>query len=345
MAIVIAAVACDGPAPSTHEPRALEPSWVATFVAPRTTEDGTRDLFEVESARPEYWRLLTLDRYDGGSWTSTNLGGSAGGVLVRSPAIFPRPAGSPEAEARTLNQTFRILGDFDSAHALPMAQTAEEITGPVGEITWDPAASEAFIDGDLEAGAEYTVRSRIVVPTPGQLDLVGQVAPSADGPWTELPADLDPRIGKIARHWTSEATSDYRRVLAIQQHFQDGSFAYDTSVDTSVGGDAMIEFLTRRKSGFCVHYSSAMAVMVRMLGLPARIGVGYRPGTHQPDGSYLVRTGDEHVWVEVFFSGYGWLQFEPEPGTVHPNAAIGTYLSPRRSGGAGIARPVHGGRL
>jgi transglutaminase-like putative cysteine protease len=71
-----------------------------------------------------------------------------------------------------------------------------------------------------------------------------------------------------------------------------------------------------------------MAVMVRALGMPARIGVGYRAGTLQADGSYLVRSSDVHAWVEVLFPGYGWLQFEPEAGTAHPNARPGTYLEP-----------------
>ena len=71
-----------------------------------------------------------------------------------------------------------------------------------------------------------------------------------------------------------------------------------------------------------------MAVMVRALGIPARIGVGFRAGTRQEDGSFLVTTGDFHVWVEVLFPGYGWLQFEPEAGTDHPNAQPGTYLDP-----------------
>jgi transglutaminase-like putative cysteine protease len=90
----------------------------------------------------------------------------------------------------------------------------------------------------------------------------------------------------------------------------------------------LVEFLTRTKVGFCQHYSSAMAVMARTLGIPARIGVGYRSGTRQADGSYLVQTDDIHVWVEVLFPGYGWLQFEPEAGSEHPNAQTGTYLNP-----------------
>jgi transglutaminase-like putative cysteine protease len=210
-----------------------------------------------------------------------------------------------------------------------MAQTAEEIAGPIGDITWDPERSQAFIDAHLEAGMEYAVRSRIVVPTPEELDHVKHLTPRTYLQWTELPADLDPRIGVIAERWTGDATSDYRKVLAIQQHFHDGDFVYSTDVDSDVDADSLLEFLTTSRTGFCQHYSSAMAVLVRALGLPARIGVGYRSGTRQEDGSYLVKTTDAHVWVEVLFAGYGWLQFEPEPGPVpHPNAQPGTYLNP-----------------
>jgi transglutaminase-like putative cysteine protease len=140
--------------------------------------------------------------------------------------------------------------------------------------------------------------------------------------------DLDPRIGEMAERWTAGATSDYRRVLAIQQRFQNGRFVYSTDVEPADDGDALLEFLTQTRSGFCAHYSSAMAVMVRSLGLPARIAIGFRSGTRQADGSYLVRNTDAHVWVEVLFPGYGWLEFEPEAGTTHPNAQAGIYLEP-----------------
>ena len=292
-------------------------------------KEATRHLFEVEAEHGEYWRMFTLDRFDGVSWTSTNPDGSQGGVLLSAPTVLPRSGGAPPPGAETLDQTFRILSDFDSAGALLMAQTAEEIAGPIGDITWDPERSQAFIDAHLEAGMEYAVRSRIVVPTPEELDHVKHLTPRTYLQWTELPADLDPRIGVIAERWTGDATSDYRKVLAIQQHFHDGDFVYSTDVDSDVDADSLLEFLTTSRTGFCQHYSSAMAVLVRALGLPARIGVGYRSGTRQEDGSYLVKTTDAHVWVEVLFAGYGWLQFEPEPGPVpHPNAQPGTYLNP-----------------
>jgi transglutaminase-like putative cysteine protease len=298
-----------------------------SFGDPRTA--ATRDLFEVEAEHGEYWRMFTLDRFDGETWTSTNPDGSEGGIRLSAPTILPRSGAASPHQAETLDQTFLILSDFENAHALLMAQTAEEITGPIGDITWDPARSQAFIDGQLEAGMEYTVRSRIAVPTPEDLDQVDHLPRSTSLEWTELPAGLDPRIEDIAERWTADATSDYRKVLAIQQHFHNGDFIYSTDVDTAVDADSLVDFLTRTRTGFCVHYSSAMAVMVRALGLPARIGVGFRAGTRQRDGTYLVRTTDAHVWVEVLFAGYGWLQFEPEPGPIpHPNARPGTYLNP-----------------
>ncbi|HEX6579995.1 MAG TPA: transglutaminaseTgpA domain-containing protein [Actinomycetota bacterium] len=291
-------------------------------------DQKARDLFEVEAANAEYWRLFTLDRYDGKTWMSSDPEGQSGHTLS-TPATLPQARGyTYPANAESLNQTFRILSDFDSSHALPMAQTAEEIAGPIGDITWDQYLEQAFIDGGLEQGMEYTVRSRLVVPTPEELDQVEYLAQPAYGVWTELPADLDPRIGQIAERWTADATSDYRKVLAIQQHFHSEGFVYSTEVVTRTDADGLLEFLTRTRAGFCQHYAAAMAVLVRELGLPARIAVGYRSGTRQEDGSYLVKTDDAHAWVEVYFDGYGWLPFEPEPISTHPNAQAGTYLNP-----------------
>jgi transglutaminase-like putative cysteine protease len=337
-AVALAAVSCGGgsgtspneAAPTETGPTtSREPSGVTGFLEPVTDEEMGRNLFEVDADHAEYWRMFTLDRYDGESWTSTNPGGSEGGVTLSAPATLPRSGGGPPPGAQILTQTFRILSDFETAHWLPMAQTAEEIAGPIGDITWDPAQSQAFIDGALEAGMEYTVRSRIVVPRPEELDQVDHLAPRFYEQWTELPADLDPRIGELAERLTADATSSYRKVLAIQQHFHKGDFVYSTNVESADDADALLEFLTETKTGFCQQYTSAMVVMVRELGLPARIGVGFRSGTQQEDGDYLVQTGDAHVWVEVLFPGYGWLQFEPEPGTTpHPNAQPGTYLNP-----------------
>ena len=331
--IALGAVACDKgeTKPNEAAPAESPTMFLGTgvgFLDPLTTEQAVRDLFKVEAPNAGYWRLFTLDGFDGKTWTSSDPEGGRGQSLSM-PASLPQPPGSAyPADADSLSQTFRILSDFDMAHALPMPQTAEEIAGPIGDITWDPVRAQAFIEGGLRKGMEYTVRSRIVIPTPEELDQVEFLAPRAYGAWTELPADFDPRIGQIAERWTAAATSEYRKVLAIQQHLHTPGFVYSTDIDTADDADGLLEFLIRTRTGFCQHYTAAMTVMVRALGLPARIAVGYRSGTRQEDGSYLVQSDDAHVWVEVLFPGYGWLPFEPEQGTTHPSAEPGTYLNP-----------------
>jgi len=345
MAIVVFVAAVwlmtgDGLLGRTHRPASPtgneDLSWVTRFLSP-TDQPPVQDLFEVEADHAEYWRMGALDLYDGENWRSTPPDATDGMEMLSAPAILPQPASGPPPNSESLNQSFRIISDLaDSGlHALPMAQTAEEIAGPIGEITWDPTRSVASVGGGLRGGMTYTVRSRIVLPTPEELDRVDHLAPRMYGRWTELPADLDPRIEDIASRWTADATSDYRKVLAIQQHFHSRKFAYDMTVDTPIDADGLIEFLTQTRAGFCEHYASAMAVMVRTLGLPARVAVGFRPGTLQEDGSYLVQTDDLYSWVEVLFPGYGWLQFDPTPGpTPNPNAQPGTYLNPATPTGA-----------
>jgi transglutaminase-like putative cysteine protease len=278
-------------------------------------------LFEVAASHPDYWRLFTLDRVDGTTWMPP----ASEGVALSTPVTLPGSRTSDPASSSS-SDTFWILSDFDVQAALPIAPTASELDGPVGSISWDQLNNRVIVDGGASEGMEYTVRSASIVLTPEELDRTSAASP--DGRWTELPADLDPRFKRMAERWTAGAASDYRKVLAIQERFQLGDFAYSTDVPSPDGPGELLEFLTRSKVGFCEHYSSAMAVLVRSLGIPARIAAGFRVGTLQDDGSYLVHASDVHVWVEVRFAGYGWLPFEPEHGATHPYAREGTYLNP-----------------
>ena len=285
-----------------------------------TSQGASAALFEVATSHPDYWRLFTMDRVDGTTWMPP----ASEGVALSTPATLPGSLTSDAASAST--STFRILSDFDLLAALPIAPTASELDGPVRNTSWDQLTTRVIVDGGARKGMEYTVRSASIVPTPEELDRTS--AASSDGRWTELPADLDPRFERIAERWTAGAASDYRKVLALQERFQLGDYAYSTDVPAPDGPGDLLGFLTRSKVGFCQHYSSAMAVLVRSLGIPARIAAGFRLGTLQDDGSYLVRASDVHVWVEVRFADYGWLPFEPEHGATHPYAREGTYLNP-----------------
>jgi transglutaminase-like putative cysteine protease len=302
-----------------------------------TDDEPVRDLFEVQTPDPQYLRMYTLDEFDGEGWRSSDPTGSDGQTLT-VPTVLPQPTSyAPPPDSETQSYIFTVLTDFDSSHALPMAQTPEQITaGDLGDLTWDPARGQAFVDGGLDAGLEYTVRSRVIVPTAEQLERVRNLTRLQYGQWTRLPGEdvLDPRIQELAKAWTDGAVSEYEKVLAIQQHFHSDGFQYSTDVDVADDPDALLTFLTQTKAGFCQQYATAMAVLVRELGLPARVAVGYQQGALQDDGRYLVQSDDAHAWVEVFFEGYGWLQFEPTPGHgTHPNADPGSYLNPAKGSG------------
>jgi Transglutaminase-like superfamily len=111
-----------------------------------------------------------------------------------------------------------------------------------------------------------------------------------------------------------DATTPYDRVHRIHAFLTDraNGFRYSLSTDPGTSGDDLVDFLRLRR-GYCEQYAGAMAVMVRAAGVPARVVLGYTPGTVQPDGSRLVTSDDAHAWVEVYFRGLGWVPFDPTP--------------------------------
>jgi len=117
----------------------------------------------------------------------------------------------------------------------------------------------------------------------------------------------------VARRVTERATSPYATVLALESWFrQRGGFRYDES-PPRVTGSPLVEFVTRTKAGYCQHFAGAMAAMLRMLGIPARVAVGFTSGT-KIEGKWVVTDHNAHAWVEVWFAGQGWIPFDPTPG-------------------------------
>ena len=295
-------------------------------------QDDPVDLFEVTSAGGgAYWRLYSLDTFDGTTWSSTDPHAERGQVLqspARLPATYP-------ATAEPFAQRFTVLTDIDDPW-LPMAYPAESVTLPFESLRYDPDLGTAVVDGGLDEGLEYTVSSRIVAPGPAELDLVSFGAPAQYGRYTFLPGDLDPRVLEVAERWTRDAATPYQQVMEIQDHFRDGSFTYDQEVEPVADAEALLNFLANTRHGFCQQFATAMAVLVRELGYPARVAVGFRQGTQEGD-RWLVTSKDAHAWVEVYFGPtYGWLAFEPTPTRSNPIAESGTYLNPNvLTGGEG----------
>ncbi len=300
------------------------------------------DLFRVTSTDaqgkpvPTYWRLYALDQFDGATWKSSDPEGEHARVLATPVQL----AGAFPASAPVIQQRYEILADLGDRW-LPMAYPPQLVQVPFGTIRFDQDLTAAMAPQSLPAGTEYVVDSRFVSPTPEELDRVSFGPPSEYGQATFVPTDVPAQVRRIAEQWTADAASPYRKVLAIQDRFLDGSFHYSVNVKPSSDANAIVTFLTKSKTGFCQQFATAMAVMVRELGLPSRVVVGFLPGT-QSGTTFTVSTEQAHAWVEVLFPGYGWLPFDPTPRGPKPLATPGSYLQPDSQPSCAPGKPACG---
>jgi transglutaminase-like putative cysteine protease len=303
------------------------------------------ELFQVTSVdgngdpRAAYWRLYALDQFDGTTWRSSDPDAERGRILSTPATLATSSPSSP-----AIDQGYRILTDFVDRW-LPMAYPPQTVNVPFGVIRYDSELTAAVAPDTFGEGLEYSVRSLIVSPTPKELDAVS-MAPSVllgigvPDRYTFVPDDVPLAVRQIAEAWTQNASTPYRQVLAIQQHFvSSGDFHYSLDVRPRADANALVDFLTRTRTGFCQQFAAAMAILVRELGIPARVVVGFRPGSQSGD-TFTVSTEDAHSWVEVLFPGYGWLPFEPTPGGWRsPLATAGSYLSPETPGACPPSEP------
>jgi len=130
--------------------------------------------------------------------------------------------------------------------------------------------------------------------------------------YLQLPK-LDPRIAVLAQHVTSRAPTAYDKAAAIELYLR-SHFGYTLQLPPVSPADPLAHFLFERRAGHCEYFASAMTVMLRALGIPARYVNGFLPGEYNDVGEdFIVRASDAHSWVEVYFPDYGWIPFDPTP--------------------------------
>ena len=122
-------------------------------------------------------------------------------------------------------------------------------------------------------------------------------------------------LWEAALRRTARARSPYEATLLLERWFRrEGGFRYEEQPPASVSGrPPLVDFVVATRAGYCQHYAGAMAVMLRLLGIPARVGVGFTAGTWK-GGVWTVTDHQAHAWVEAWFDGFGWLAFDPTPG-------------------------------
>ena len=283
---------------------------------PTLSERADSIMFTVRSPVPSYWRLTSLDRFDGRRWTKSSER-SEGGVAA------PR-----FGDDASFDQLFEI--DQLRSEWVPVAYEVRRVEGRIQyAILGDGTVRSRSA---LQFGEQYRVSSVVRrVRTFGRPDDQGEGgAPPNLKSYLALPAGLSPRVSKEAERVARGQHGSYLTARLLQEYFRNG-FTYDLRAEADHDGDALVDFLFRTRRGYCEQFAAAYAVMARMLDLPSRVAVGFTPGEVGQGGLYEVRGRNAHAWPEVYLAGTGWVAFEPTPGRGMPGAEYYTGVAPAQA--------------
>ncbi|MFI1188078.1 DUF3488 and DUF4129 domain-containing transglutaminase family protein [Streptomyces californicus] len=261
----------------------------------------------IENPQSLYLRILALDEFNGSEWRSSTR------RLSDVPDRLPLPEGlGGDVSVTEVRTNISASRSYQQTY-LPLPYPASEVRIG-GRWRYEPEGRTLVgDDGQTTRGAQYEVGSLVVEPTAGQLAAAGAPPEKLLREYTQVPDSLPAVVAETAERVTEGAASAYERAVKLQDWFaSDGGFTYDTSVTSGTGTTAITRFL-RDKEGFCIHFSFSMAAMARTLGVPARVAVGFTPGTMKSDGAISVGLRDAHAWPELYFEGVGWTRFEPTP--------------------------------
>lgn len=331
-------------------------------------------LLNVRSGEPLYWRVLTLDRFDGLQWVHTRANEQASQLSELPPTLDPRWERKVRVKVRNLNsdlvvvtgmpfavsglgQTF-IAGDGTTFSAEGSIREGDEYTVRAyvpdpsarrlrgAPESWDrhlaqytrlelPRRGVTAIEGAGRAGdaarsaapqprvVEIPFRGTAARAAAGGLRIEARIAADAD---RVLRASPYSATHALARRLAEGAPTTYDVVKRVERHLLE-TYVYDENPPERPY--PLEDFLKRDRIGYCQQFSGAMALMLRMNGIPARVVGGFAPGSYNRDrGEFRVRDLDAHSWVEVYFTGIGWVQFDPTP----PAAPAGSRALSERAG-------------
>ena len=264
-------------------------------------------VFAVRTRFASYMRLTALDLFNGIQWNASPQSPS---LAVSGRTI----ATSTAATTTRVQQDVEILA-LGGAW-LPAAYEPVRVDRLRG-VGADPATRALIAPRDIGRGLEYRVTSRVPQLSYDALDQV----PFASDPSLQRYVALPPgaqteQVRAIARRVIGTAKADaagpFRMAVALQNYLR--TFTYDEQVGLNHSIDDVVDFLENDKRGYCEQFATAMSVMARSLGIPARVAIGFAGGTPgaTPD-EIVVTSRNAHAWVEIYLQGYGWVPFEPTP--------------------------------
>jgi transglutaminase-like putative cysteine protease len=262
-----------------------------------------------------YWRARVFDVYKSGGWISTLTTSVSVQPNDFNRMSFPAEGGrGPGQYAFSFTVDSPIATLFSAPQPIWVSRPAkvEMTTNPDG--TADLGSMRAT--PALQAGDTYNVRASLSDVTVSKMAQSGTEYPDwVSQRYLELPGEITPRTRQLAQEITAGLDNPYDKAAAITSYLRQNIEYSEVIPPLPNNQDPIDWFLFDLKQGFCNYYASAEVVLLRSVGIPARIAVGYAQGEFdETTGIYTVRQRDAHAWPEVYFSDLGWIEFEPTAG-------------------------------
>ena len=297
---------------------------------PSLTLGGPRDLRDtivMDIAAPHegryYWRGAVYSYYDGSRWEALEEE-----RLLLIPGRQP-PGMAHDALRHPVTQTVtsyvpgrRLL--VGASQPVAVVREAEAYVNLTEDAPLEFIRIFSLLP--LEAGDQYVVLSQVSNADATSLRQAGTDYPEwVRRRYLQLPASLPARVRLLAEEITADADNPYDKAIALEQYLR-RNITYDlTPPDLPAGRDYVDFLLFDSRRDYCSGYATAMTVLARSVGIPARVAAGYAEGEYTPErGVFRVRERDSHSWPEIYFPGYGWIEFEPtssQPPLTRPERA------------------------
>jgi len=277
----------------------MRPGTIATLALSDETVLTARFATPIPAQDALYWRGVVLDDFDGAAWRRSAASGEPGRIDISQSGA----ASNYEVQMAPSGQR-RVL-------ALDLPRSVERLAGNPYLVS--PALEIATLH-PITAPVRYRASSL------GTYRLQAALTPQQLQPWLALPAGFNPRSlawARQLRHGGAGTLAPPQAIAAVLAHFHQAPFRY-TLQPPLLGKNSVDDFLFGTRAGFCEHYASSFVVLMRAMGIPARVVTGYQGGQREADGiSLTVRQRDAHAWSEVWLAGQGWLRVDPT-GAVAP---------------------------
>jgi transglutaminase-like putative cysteine protease len=260
-----------------------------------------------------YWKSRIFDTYGNSQWTTTRTAAIDSDSQLAYVIQHPREDLTRRVEVE--QQFLMIMGSRlvytapqPSAVRLPVRIEYNEIPGTLAQ---DPAVLRPL--NPLARGDVYSTVSLMSVADADYLrTLPPAYPPYITNRYLQLPANFDTRVRDLAYTVAGNMPTTYDQAKAVERWLRENITYNEAPAPPPIGVDMVSHVLFTNREGYCTYYASAMILMLRSMGIPARMAAGFAQGIWDPaTGSYLVRERDAHTWVEVYFPNAGWIEFEP----------------------------------